>query len=268
MNSNLPPQLNVVLQTEPEVSLPNKFQGSRKCSATDFKDSVETIFHLQPRRFPTDEVKILFISTFLVDSAHTWFKSLRKSNDPALLSLSSFWNAFQSRFGNLFVDEEAESKLLNLTQGKKERVDEFNLRFLTIASMVNFDDRAFRGIYMKAISPDILEHLFHVSPFPETFQEIMRESELIDSRNRQIALRRVPPSSSFTRSFQNLEHPKQRTTFPESHQMDISAIKVVKLDDAEKKRRQELNLCRYCGDSSHQAIQCPKLQSKNLPARR
>lgn len=106
--NNIPPQLNIVLQTEPDVFLPNKFRGSRKCSASDFKDSVEIFFHHQPRRFPTEEIKVLFISRFFVDSALTWFKALRKSND-------FLWTAFHARFENYFVDEEAESKLLNIT---------------------------------------------------------------------------------------------------------------------------------------------------------
>lgn len=266
------PPLNIVLQSEPEVPPPNKFRGSRKCSASDFQDSVETIFLLQPRRFGNDEIRILYISTLLSESALSWFRGLRTREDPLLDSLEAFWIGFNERFGSSFVDEEAESKLLNLTQGKKERVDEFNLRFLNSSSSVNFDDRAFRGIYMKAISPDILEHLFHLQPFPETLQEIMRASELIDSRNRQIAIRRsafAPPSVSKTApTAPNTFAPVRNFQNHQDNQMDVTNVETRSVDEDERQRRRRLNLCRYCGGDDHQLESCPKLSAKNEAARR
>lgn len=160
----------IVLQTEPEFPLPPKFRGSRKCSASDFKEMLNTIFLLKPVRFSSDDMKILYVSTFLLDAALTWFKNLRMTHDPCLDSLESFWTAFDHRFGLSYVQEESESRLLEIVQGGKERVDEYNHRFMNLASRTEFCDAALRSIYTKSLRRDILFHFFHLHSVPSLLE--------------------------------------------------------------------------------------------------
>lgn len=257
----------IALQTEPEVPLPGKFRGTRKCSANDFKDAMTTIFILQPLRFPTDAIKILYVSTFFQEAAQTWFKALRDSNDESLSTLQSFWSVFDARFGKTFVKEEAEFKLLHASQRKNERVDEFNNRFLQLTNRVSFDDAALRGIYMKAINSEILQGLYRLQTIPATLNEAMKASELIDSQNRQLNVLFNENTSRHKPTFQD-SHREFRT---DSNAMDISNIRVRKIDSAEKQRRIDNHLCLYCGDADHLLEQCkkkPRSSSKNFQARR
>lgn len=255
----MPPR-TIVLQTEPEVPLPPKFRGSRKCSASDFKEMLNTIFLLQPIRFNNDDMKILYVSTFLLDAALTWYKNLRASHDPCLESLESFWIAFDHRFGLSYVQEESESRLLDIVQGNKERVDEYNHRFLNLASRTDFCDAALRSIYIKSLRQDVLFHFFHLHPAPPTLNEAMRAAELIDSNNRQfknsrsIVEGRTSAHQSRPKSSKGNAQPTLR-----------------KIDSAEKQRIIDNNLCLYCGDDDHLVENCKKrlnTQSKNYQARR
>ena len=123
----------VYMHNEPDVPLPAKFSGSRRSSAIDFKKSMSKLFFLQPRRFPTDEIRIVYLSTFFTDSAKLWYQALEDSQSLVLQTLETFWVAFQNRFGNPLASEEQKNKLLSSRQGRSEPIEEFNSRFLTLA---------------------------------------------------------------------------------------------------------------------------------------
>lgn len=249
-----------VPSVEPEVQPPKFFKGSRSCSVSDFKDALQTMFLLQPRRFPDDNVKVLFISTLLRDSALVWYKSLRMRNDPALRSTSAFWEAFTTRFEPTLLEEELENRLLNITLRQNESIEEFNARFFNLATIVAYEDRALRGIYMNALTPDLLTHLHHMNPIPKTLADTIQAVEIIDSRNRQIMARKARFSKS---SPPKKQESPATTTPPTSEPTSTSGIKFKKLDRAEIERRKSLNLCIYCGQPGHAITECPVKKSKN-----
>lgn len=120
------------------------------------------MFTLQPIRFPTDRIKTIFISTLLKDSALVWFKSQRQRDETFLDNLELFWTSFESRFGLSLLEEEQESRLLNISLRRNESIDEFHTRFMYLATIVNYEDRPLRGIYLKALNHELLDHFFHL----------------------------------------------------------------------------------------------------------
>ncbi|OMH80287.1 hypothetical protein AX774_g6280 [Zancudomyces culisetae] len=57
--------------SEPKVPTPEKFSGGRKDNVKNFLSTVRTVFKLQPSRFPTEHIKVLYIGTLLTDGAQT-----------------------------------------------------------------------------------------------------------------------------------------------------------------------------------------------------
>lgn len=113
---------------------------------------IQTIFTLQARCFPSLDIQIAYVRTFLTESALAWFKDLINRNDQALESIDSFWSAFMIRFGNPLASEEKEALILTITQGLNERATDFNNRFRTLALAVPFNDEALKSLYHKALN--------------------------------------------------------------------------------------------------------------------
>ena len=65
---------------EPKVATPEKFNGSSK-DLKNFIASVENAMQLQPSRFPSEHIKILYIGTLLTGDALTWFRTLTATPD-------------------------------------------------------------------------------------------------------------------------------------------------------------------------------------------
>lgn len=263
----------VYMHNEPDVPLPAKFNGSRRSSSIDFKNSMSKLFFLQPRKFPNDQIRIVYLSTFFTDSAKLWYQALEDSQSPTLETLETFWAAFQNRFGNPLASEEQKNKLLLSRQGRSESVEEFNSRFLTLILNVNFNDEALRSIYLQAIQPEVLEKLYDQDNLPTSLEEMMSLCELIESRRRQIQNRKnlivgrsqfnaqpaSVPSNGHVQSNPafGLAIPTAQRSIPEQRSS---------LTEEERQRRRSLNLCIYCGDNGHFLSNCPK-KSKNYPGR-
>ncbi|KAK0538959.1 hypothetical protein OC835_001272 [Tilletia horrida] len=64
----------------PKLPEPRTFNGSRNTRAlTDYPYDVKQHFKVDPRKYPTDELKIIFAASFLKDSARTWYQTLDDS---------------------------------------------------------------------------------------------------------------------------------------------------------------------------------------------
>ena len=262
----------VFLQTEPEVPLPPKFNGARTNSASDFKDSMDRIFFLQPRRFPTDDIKIIYLSSFFTDAAKLWYQALHGANSPCLQSVDSFWPVFMNRFGNPLASEDQKIKLLSCRQGKFEPIEDFNSRFLTLTLNINFNDEALRCMYIQAIGADTLEKLYDQEHVPISLADTMSICEMIESRRRQINKRRnlfsdrrnMFSTSRGTPDPMNNALTKAKNEIPLLPTAQDSTERRGPLSDAEKQRRRTSGLCLYCGAADHSIIACP---AKNTQAR-
>jgi hypothetical protein len=82
-----------IVSSEPEIPLPDSYNGSRTVSsASNFKEAMELVFVLQPRRFPSVNIKLAYVTAFLKYSALAWIKYIRQNED--CTTMDSFWTAF------------------------------------------------------------------------------------------------------------------------------------------------------------------------------
>ena len=255
---------SVLLQQEPEVPLPSKFSGSRKDSASDFKREFTRLFVLQPNRFPSDAIKILYISSFLTRSAKIWYQTLEEKESPALENLDVFWTTFMDRFEIVLAIDERQFKINHCKQGRNEAIEEFNERYGALAMKLNYNDEALIGIYVNAISPDILEKLQYYEKIPATLEATMAACEVIDSRRRQVQQRRQMDFTSANVNTANVRTDSK----PNSNASSQSTESRGPLTDEEKQRRRSLGLCLYCGESGHLVANCPKSSSSKNPSAR
>jgi len=117
---------------------PESFTGKRDFLAvTTWVFKVEQYFHLlamiKPGMFNTDESKIMFASTFLIESAAIWWYTIVQSN-----STPTSWNEFVTLLKNEFVPadylRQAREKFRKLTQrySASRYVSEFRNAILTL----------------------------------------------------------------------------------------------------------------------------------------
>lgn len=84
---------------EPKLRLPDTFDGTRS-KLRGFKNQIEMIWELNPKRYPTARTKVLFVGTLLVGSALQWFSTLFESSDPCLDDLVGFFTKLDNTFGD------------------------------------------------------------------------------------------------------------------------------------------------------------------------
>ena len=246
---------------EPQLALPDRFNGNPS-KLRDFTLSVRTIFDLQPSRFPSDRVKILFIGTLLDGPPLSWFRALREEaiEPPQLQSLDTFLAALDAAFGDPHFVSSAQRRLRLCTQGNRP-ASVFASEFRRIARDTGFNDQALRETFRLNLSSEVKDHLVF-SEEPQTLEELIRLSIRIDNRlferraERRLELHRrlsQPVSSSRMLSVPTTSPP---SVIPVP--MEIGAVgKRGPLSDAERARRRRMNLCLYCGEPGHIAIACP-----------
>lgn len=156
------------------------------------------------------------------------------------------------RFGNNLASEEKEAQILSLTQGPKDRIDDFNNRFRTLALSLEFNDAALRCIYMRAILHRLRTQLYNFVPYPESLDDTMLACEVIESRNRQ-SLIFSPKESQVA--------PTKTSAVPRSEPV----IKRSRLTDEERLRFMRQGLCFICSQHGHVSSDCPQ---KNAVPRR
>ena len=269
----------VVIVREPEVPLPSKFKGSKTCSTKNFKNTMETIFVLQPGSFASDANRIIYIAAFFEGSALSWYLRLVDDGHPSLQSLPEFWEHFLARFKSNVTETDAEVNLLRIRQRYGERIADFNSRFMDLASKVPYEERSLQGIYLHALSRAILVEFDRILSPPTTLDEVMQLCELLESRQRRLEY--LFPSSSPQSRFgtpgpvpNHRPRPSHissdavtrpplagaRTSF-KRQDSETSAnfpARRSQLSDEERQRRVSMNLCLYCGDSGHKIGNCPK----------
>jgi hypothetical protein len=266
-------------QPEPELPLPDKFNSNKRGNVASFKRQFDKLFVLQARRFPDVIVQTTYISVFLEGAAATWYNTLVDNVDPVLTDLELFWSAFETRFAPPLITDELQSRLLRVHQDPTEGINEFNSRFRNLASNSDFNDAALRGIYLQALSPEILQHFYYINPTPPSLEETMLACERIF--NLQIAVQRrvaqrtprhlpqhprpmqsLPARPSLTQP-QALPPPVQNRTSNNSSSPSSTAsssrasMPFRPLTEDEKDYRRRNNLCIYCGANDHVVNVCP-----------
>ncbi|KAH6571191.1 hypothetical protein BASA62_004014, partial [Batrachochytrium salamandrivorans] len=85
---------------EPKVSLPDKFDGTRR-NFRGFINQLEHVFQIQASRYDTDRKKIAMLGTLLTGNALAWYNPYLEKPDLFRYNLST-WPRFKKKFRAAF----------------------------------------------------------------------------------------------------------------------------------------------------------------------
>lgn len=275
-----PLQTPPVKVLEPKVPLPEKFSGKRS-TLKDFLTSVESVFQLQASRFPNDQIKILFVSTLLVDGPLAWFRTLKASstNEQLFSDYNVFIKALMAAYGDPNAQKNAQRVLQSLTQGKRS-VNAYATEFRRFSVDSGFDTIALNALFQRGLNNEIKDRLSFIEDLPTDFdklidlcikldarvQELRQEKSGVPHYSHHSALR--PHYRPATTRMQNQAVPDPTSATP----MELDSISKVHassfklnqpLSSSEKERRVKNKLCLYCGEPGHFRSSCPKRPSFN-----
>lgn len=255
----------------PKLPDPRTFNGSRNTRAlSDYLYDVKQHFKVDPLKYPSDELKIIFAASFLKDSARTWYQTLDESPSGAPWStFSDFEDQLHINFAEIDPLDHWLTKWDALQQ--KSSVSSYLSDFTAVASHLDVTDQTKMHHFKRGLKDDVLNQLA-LLPQPDDFNALVKLANQIDARL--FAQRRSKSSSSQAASIQLKPKPVFKST---SVQVPVQVKPVVSgpvpmqldntqrrgpLTEAEKKRRRDNNLCLYCGNPGHIANTCP---AKNGP---
>ena len=251
----------------PKFEPPAVFSGKREDWKT-FQSRLELYFLNTDSLYPTDANKIMFAISRLGDTPafkymekHIPSFKLPEEEQPKIIcQLDVFFKSMSKTFGVTNAHVLAESQLRAVTQ-KGSALDYTN-KFTTLAADTKWNDAAMISQYrlgLKTAVQDIMANQVE----PETFSEFSQLAIDIDNRQYGYAITKGT-SRSFTTRPSSTSTAPQRTTPPPppasspSMAMDLSQAQHRSIDAQEKQRREDNNLCRYCGADDHWAKECPK----------
>lgn len=116
VNRELPP-IKSIDQPIPNVSVPEKFDGSR-AEFENFTTNLQLHFRSNPQAFKSEESKIIYAGTYLRGSAYSWFKPHIDPSTGAVsfLTYASFIEALGAAFDDPDAYATAERELETIRQ--------------------------------------------------------------------------------------------------------------------------------------------------------
>ena len=202
--TTLETQLVLSKAKEPKLADPTPFTGN-KGATREFIAKCETIFDNQPARYPTHTTKIAFLTNLLKDEAYRWFLLYAISdNKPAWLGT---YAAFKTEFLRIFSDtdtvENARMQIKELRQ--KGSASAYTTAFNQLASYLNWNDEALRGIFFDNLKEDVKDRLLSPSEFSDLADlqtKAVNWDNLLFQRRRTHTSK--PPAQGFAQSYYKL----------------------------------------------------------------
>lgn len=233
----------ILVCSDANLPLPDKFSGKGKVSVKSFKSAVELYWSLCSRQFVNSSERVMFIGTLLDGHARRWFDALlenRDENSSLLNDLNLFWKSLSDTFdveANLPL--KAELELLHLQQGDLQ-IMEFNRRFKQLAASTRMNSFAIAAIYVSGLNADTRQYLYWHENIPEDLDGLISITMRAGEHNR--SRRSFKPSSGFA---------LPRSSGSVSDRMVIDSV-----TSANSMQ------CNYCHGYGHMKVNCPRLARK------
>ena len=254
---------------EPQVSLPEQFDGKRT-KLRSVVNQVKLYLELQPRKYPSERMKVGFVGTLLTGIAAAWFCPLYQSNSPLLNDFGLFIKNLQQKFRDFDKAVTSANKIRTLKQGTNA-ASVYATEFRLLASDLRWGEEALIDQYRRGLNNPVQDFLLTL-PVPNTLSEAIISSVKCDNRIRELNNEK----SSFSDAKDlYLEDDTNYGVVP--MEVDMAKQKMIEGNkqqsssrENERKRRLQLNLCLYCGAPGHQVRNCPRKnpEALNVRARR
>ncbi|KAL0172961.1 hypothetical protein M9458_033272 [Cirrhinus mrigala] len=229
------------------MATPVPYSGSAEdCNGFLLQCSLK--FEMEPHRFPTERGKIAFFISLLQGPALRWAESYINQPGVPPLTADSLIKYFRIVFGKPIEDSSVCDALLHLRQGKMS-VQEYALKFRTLAASSGWNERALITVFRNGLNPTLRLQLACI--------------------NDDIGLEKLIQTSVSTADRMNICFPPSKHTFlprqpesgcPEPEPMQINTTRITQ---QERQCRLTQGLCLYCGSSGHDIIGCPIRPSRS-----
>lgn len=259
-----PPLVQTATVSLPKVTLPDKYDGNRS-SFRGFVNQLNLLFVLNGPRYPTDRIKIYTVGTLLTGKALAWFNPYLErpeKHTETLRSFDSFMAIFRATFGPVDPAVTAANEIRRLNQGKSSAAS-YAANFVQLASDLDWNDAALISQFRQGLSGEVKNMLVY-HDYPLTLDQAISLAIRCDQRLLENRLdQRSRPSTSFHPSAVRMTPPPVPVG---AVPMDIDVVQVSSrhppVDEAERQRRRENNLCFRCGNPNHISKYCPLRQGK------
>ena len=250
----------------PKLPDPRTFDGSRTSRAlTNHLYDVKQHFKVDPLKFPTDDLKIVFAASFLKDTARTWYQTLDDSpTGPPWSTFEQYEEQLQSNFSEINPLDYWLNKWDNLSQ--RSSVSAYLADFNAVAAHLDLTDQIKMHHFRRNLKDEVLNQLA-LLPEPTTFDDLVKLSNQIDGRLFAQRRSKNTPSTSSNKPRPTGSNVKaHRAPAPVNVSISTPGPVPMQLDntqrrgpltEAEKQRRRDNKLCLYCGEPGHIANVCP-----------
>ncbi len=198
-----------------------------------------------------------YMTTLLVGKALDWATALWERQSPLTTSSDLFISEMRKVFHHPVSGAEVDHRLLQLTQGRRS-VAEFAIEFRTLAAESEWDQRALKAAFHRALSHELKDELAYRDPAPD-LESLIDVAIRLDNRirDRQGERRRETRLPEFNTSTGFMEPSSLTGCSEEPMQLGRT-----RLSQAERERRMRDKCCLYCGESGHFRANCPELVGK------
>ena len=239
-----------------KINTPKPFDGSRgKLRA--FLSQIELFFGFNVDRFPIDEHKVLFASTYLRGPAFEWFNSFlidflnnepdKRDNDTIKITqnYSNFKNKLRQVFGNFDEKHSAERRMQLLRQTRSAA--NYASKFQQLAAQTQWEAVPLVAQFYKRLKDRVNDNVARVNR-PSQFQSIITLAIRINDRQYERELEK--------KDTYNFGKKDRYQKSPKKNQYGMVPMEL----DATKKRNQspqkETRQCYNCGKIGHLAKAC------------
>jgi hypothetical protein len=263
-----------------KTKYPEMFTGKRDELRT-FISAVRIYFFNHASEFQDEDSKKGFVASLLGGNALRWFEPYTRNPQASQIyyemSMEDFFSHMMKQWGDIDESATATRKLRALRQTGS--VSTYTSSFQQLASLLGWNDEALRSQFYTGLKEEVKDELSRGEPIDELIV-LMRRATQIDNRHYERKLEKRatsgnPPTRSApagnqrpTESF-NQAPPPAHPPYGQGDAMDLDANYATRgggtrnsnsrgrLTAAEKKHRQDNNLCLYCGLAGHRVANCP-----------
>lgn len=282
LEHQLEQQLQVSLATrkEPKVASPKAFTGKRT-ESQEFILKCETVFMAQTRTYYDDKTKLAFTINLLEHEAYEWVKpALLAPYDKSPEWIQS-WDAFKKEFFKVFSDVDIKELSYQRLQALKQTgsASTYANDFRRHSLNLDWNDEPLRQHFFRGLKPEVKDRVLSPTDFTDLtslMESAIKWDNLLYQRRRDPSNNRSTERSythSTTRQSNDYKSSNQAHHSSPVHTlgtgptpMEVDSIRGP-LSQAEKDRRRKNNLCLYCGNPGHRALECRKRSSPPQPGK-
>ncbi|KAI3621473.1 hypothetical protein WG66_009445 [Moniliophthora roreri] len=240
---------------EVKAALPRAFTGARKY-AKKFLREVLIYVALNPKAFPDDRSKKLFLLSYMTDGPGEFWKNektdllLAYDTDAEKVTWSEFLDDFRTFFEPLDPALKAQLELKDLRM--KERADKYTYQFTYLAKQTEYNDAAqivaFKRGLLKSL---VLKIMTRPEGAPTTIKEWMNAAIIFDKSYKQ--------AMEYGKTWDD-EHGGRKPQRSFRKKEDVSIKQITEVD---RKEYMAKGLCFRCGRAVHRIRDCPDTPKKD-----